>query len=609
MIKKNIFNNQFSQILILLIFSILLLSLERVLIFVLNFDYFNNLSLNIVFLSFLQGLRIDLITILTFAGIFILSAPFLTKYRKIILNSWLVVFLIIFTINLIDIAYFPYVHRHIVNELALLTNDLSFVFSVIPSYKFEIIFLILALFVIAKSWQKIINRPIIILELSTSKKITIFLFLSIFIFLGIRGKSSGKPFGLSDAFVNSQIESANLALNGFYSIYRSKKHIKYNFMPKQEATKIVKNILDGEFISEEKPLERVLNVQRAKKYNIVIIAVESLSTEYIQKKYKVANFINYLAENGIYFPNFYANGQRSIEGISTILTGSPMIYGVPNLGYGLELFEPSYLPMILNKNGYSTIGLQGSKRSSFRLDKVFENSGCENVFGAEDIRKEKLRTDEVDTTLPFGAVWDGELLRFIKQKLDSTKKPFFLFAFTENTHFPAIPPNKKYQIYPQDDFGINGYLNNLNYFDKKLQEFFEAAKKTDWFDNTIFIITGDHTIGKGFVNSNLKRFSHFKIPLIIYAPKILKPKVIEKIGTQADIFLTVLDLLNLKSPFFTISNSLFSEQKYRFGVLKEGNRMVLVEQNSSNGISKIEFKDISESKILKAILQILSTQF
>jgi len=229
MIKKNIFNNQFSQILILLIFSLFLLSLERVLIFVLNFDYFNNLSLNIVFLSFLQGLRIDLITILTFAGIFILSAPFVTKYRKIILNSWLVVFLIIFTINLIDIAYFPYVHRHIVNELALLTNDLSFVFSVVPSYKFEIIFLILALFVIVKSWQKIINRPIIILELSTSKKITIFLFLSIFIFLGIRGKSSGKPFGLSDAFVNSQIESANLALNGFYSIYRSKKHIKYNF--------------------------------------------------------------------------------------------------------------------------------------------------------------------------------------------------------------------------------------------------------------------------------------------------------------------------------------------------------------------------------------------
>ena len=81
-----------------------------------------------------------------------------------------------------------------------------------------------------------------------------------------------------------------------------------------------------------------------------------------------------------------------------------------------------YLGKSLKSAGYSTIGIQGSKRSSFRIDQSLKIAGFDEVFGAEDMRD--FSGDEVQISLPFDSVWDGNIFRFINSK--KFNEPFLL---------------------------------------------------------------------------------------------------------------------------------------------------------------------------------------
>jgi len=529
---------------------------------------------------------------------------FLNRGRKFVGYFWLAIVLIIFSVNLGDIGYFPFVHRHLSNEIFLLSNDMSFFSEISTDYIFETFAFFTIIFLIIFAWKKIINLKTSSEKFPISQNIAFFTLILALIILGIRGKTSGKPFGLSDAFVDDSIQSANLSLNGFYSIYRGAKPVSYNFMDNKKALEITQKLLKSPkmiFDSDKFPIQRQFtNTQDMKKYNFVILAVESLTSKYVDsfgnENFKVTPYFDKLAKESIKFPNFFSNGQRSIEGITSILTGIPSIHGMPNMGYGRELTNFSYFGQILKSHGYSTIGMRSAKKQSFRIDKSMMITGFDKVFGANDMRN--YLKDEPDVKLPFNSVWDGNMLRFMKEQIDNSKKPFLTFGFTASTHFPCKLVSPKYEIYPHNNFSINGYLNNLRYFDSQLEEFIESAKKEKWFANTIFIITGDHTIGKG-IGVSKKSLAHFKVPLIIYAPHIFKAQTINSIGTLTDIFPTIFDILNLKDNFSTFSNSLLDSKARKFGILREGNRMLFLKENG-------EYSDLQNSENLKAVLQTFS---
>ena len=129
-----------------------------------------------------------------------------------------------------------------------------------------------------------------------------------------------------------------------------------------------------------------------------------------------------------------------------------------------------------------------------------------------------------------------------------------------------------------------------------MKEFIESAKEREWFKDTIFIITGDHTIGKG-IGITKQNFAHFRIPLIIYAPYIFKPQTIQRVGSQVDILPTILDMLGISSQFATFANSLFDTSSNTPLILKEGDRMVMRDREGW------KYEDDSN---LQAILQTLT---
>ena len=81
-----------------------------------------------------------------------------------------------------------------------------------------------------------------------------------------------------------------------------------------------------------------------------------------------------------------------------------------------------------------------------------------------------------------------------------------------------------------------------------------------WFDNTLFVLTADHT---SYTDSKFygNKFGKYNIPIIYYAPGKIKPEASNKITQQIDIMPSVLDFLDYNKQFFAFGNSVFSSQE------------------------------------------------
>ncbi len=599
--NKFIKGSLYKQTIVIYVLSLIIFSFIRLFLFFKYPNSFSELSTFEILSSLLMGMRIDIITLNTYAGIIIFALiipfSFINRFKKVLFYLWFLILLPILYISLGDVIYFEHVGRHVSNELLSATGtDLNFILDMaFGSYLIENIAAFIVFIVFFMVWKKIVNIPTS--ENKFSLKLFGFSFLILIVLvLGVRGKIVDKPFGIADAFTTDKLASGNLAINGFYSLYRSangSKNIKRRFLPKNEATTRVKQLLSSEasrFISDDYPLLReYIPEGEEKNHNIVIILLESWSSRYIDSFNgniglgATPNF-DKLASQGLKFTKCYANGQRSIEGITSLMTGHTIPIGVNSLGSGLELSNLTYLGKIAKNHQYRTISMQSSKRSSYRVGSISTLAGFDEYYGAEDF---PTNQEEQTHTPPSFGTWDGNMFRFLHQKLNQTQEPFMTFSFTASTHIQYVSPGEKWEKFqPHHEMTFNGFLNTLYYSDDMLGEFMAEAEKESWFDNTIFILTADHAeIFKTGTEINMKNIDlpqkgklvRFEIPLVIYAPKLLKPAVIDEVVSQADILPSIIDFNNWRDSFSTISHSVFDTSvSNRFAFLKRGNIEYLV---------------------------------
>lgn len=598
---------KFKLILFLAFIHLLLFSFFRLANYIYHHEMYDNLNFIQIVSAFLNGIRFDLSIFFTFSGIFFLLILF--PFKKIwIYKFFLVLAVLLFNIYAVilcaDFLFFEHVKRHISDEIILMKNDLLFFVDYVKdSFLFYAAVFILVsvnyyLIKILFSW---INKNLNKIQKNIIPALAgIFIFLVVSIFL-IRGTLDGKPINIIDAFSNGSNQYGNLVLNGVFTSYHSSRAYKPSskkYMEEQKAFEKASQFLleNFEYIPDKNyPLTRkykLVNSMEEKKYNIAIILLESWTCKFIDsfsgKNYKVTPNIDKIFNESLVFKNFYANGQRSIFGITSTLVSIPQIQGLPYLGNGLEISNIFRPAKYFNSKGYNSIAVQSSKRRSFRVSSIAKALGFKEFYGMEDIPV--VFDYETDETPNFG--WDYDTLDFLFHNLDSSKKPFFSFVFTGTTHEKYILPHKKFEKYPHQSYGLNGYLNTLFYSDYSLGVFFEKAKKTDWFKNTIFIITADHAIGK-FQENTLD--DKFKIPLLIYAPYIIKPEISDKLGSQVDIIPTILDITGSNSSFAGIGKSLMKKSDKRFAFLNNGGLITFLTDQG-----KI---DIAGNKIIETDLQ------
>ena len=85
------------------------------------------------------------------------------------------------------------------------------------------------------------------------------------------------------------------------------------------------------------------------------------------------------------------------------------------------------------------------------------------------------------------------------------------------------------------------------------------AEKQPWFDNTIFVLLGDHGKLVGSPESEIPQ-SYNHIPLMIYG-KDIQPEIKDNFGGQVDVAPTLLGLLNISYTQNNLGIDLLKEQR------------------------------------------------
>jgi phosphoglycerol transferase MdoB-like AlkP superfamily enzyme len=369
------------------------------------------------------------------------------------------------------------------------------------------------------------------------------------VILAIRGGTQKKPLNLIHASEMTEVKNIPAIINTPFSIIKSFGK---------------RNLVEIHYLSEKalEPLNKGIKKQPAlqpfTRENVVIIIVESLSKKYLSffGGNTSTPFLDSIFRESIVFTNAFANGKESIQGIPAILSSIPSWQNDPFIFSSYASNKITSLANVLKEKGYKTQFFHGGSNGTMGFDSYAKLAGFEQYFGRNEYNNEN------DFDGKWG-IWDEPFLQFMAQELSNTSPPFFSTVFSLNTHHPfTIPEKHKNRFNKRTD----PMLNCIEYLDFSLFRFFERIKNAPWFNNTLFIITADHT-APNTVNKYNSLMDEYRIPIAFYRPGDKEFKGTSPIiANQIDILPSVLSLLHYPEPYFTFGKNLFEHSKYRFAI-------------------------------------------
>jgi hypothetical protein len=573
--------------------------------------------------AFLQGLRYDVSILSPVLGLpmlmLLLPFPLCRGRRWQQLWGWIgfALFAASFLVLSADVVYFGYVQRHAgIETVALGETAKAVTSSALTSHLPALLLFGAVTAALGWGWKRILALGVPP-PIHFGAQIAVALGVVFLMYYGERGTLSGKRLRMVTAFQRLPEPAAHLSLNGPYCVLHSLVHarpVKTEFYPGPDALRGAQETLfdPAEAAPDpDYPLLRNSPARPAGRPNVVVIMLESWDAFAVDAQRHemglpplgVTPCYDEISREGLLFTRFYANGQRSMDGMSAILCGFPTLPGTSYLGRGLEQSTLTSLGMLGRREGYDTWFIQSSERDSFRCDAIAPRLGFDHYLGAEDIPPDPPAAPRGALR---GACWDHEMLAEAARKLPTSKGPFLAFLYTNSTHPPFYWPEERWKKRsgerPEDR-----YINSLAYADWALGRFFETAKASGWFQKTIFIVTSDHLGGRSGGATNGDPASKHHVPCFVIAPG-LKPGVERRIGSQLDVIPTVADLAGWASPQAALGSSLFRNPTPGRGALcVEGNLVIRLEDGGfvvhdlSGRISAKGDADAIERRLLSVV--------
>jgi len=294
--------------------------------------------------------------------------------------------------------------------------------------------------------------------------------------------------------------------------------------------------------------------------NVLVIILESFGREYIGAYNDFEGytpFLDSLMRHSLVCENAYANGKKSIEGIPAVISGIPALTDKPYIlsQYGSQ--KGNSIASILSSIGYHTSFYHGGHPGTMGFDAYAEIAGFDSY---KDLAS--YPNYEKDYDGKWG-IFDEPYLQYYKTELDLQAEPFFSTFFSLSSHHPYTIPEEYVGEFPKGEIPIH---ESVSYSDYALKQFFDVAKTSDWYANTLFIITADHTFKathKEYQNSK----GLYAIPLIIFDPSDSISSRITKVCQQADILPTVIDYLQLDTTIVSFGNSILDEKGFAVNYL------------------------------------------
>lgn len=405
----------------------------------------------------------------------------------------------------------------------------------------------------------------------------VFLLLTI---ISIHGSLNQYPLRWSDAYFSEHRFVADLSLNPVLFLNDT-----YSFRENPYDTAKVKSYYEqlSTYWGVEKKDESNLSFKRPvaltpvptpKPPNVIYIIMESFAaykTGTWGNKLSPSPYFDRYAKEGILFKNFFVPSEATARSIFTMFTSSPdMTMRTTSTRNPFLVEQNTVLNAFKNYEKYYFIG---GSASWGNIRGVLKNNAKDLQF-YEESNLEGPRTD----------VWglsDYDLFKATIKVLSQRRsdKPFFAYIQSASFHRPFTIPGDSGSFEVKHptakELSDGGFMseaeyNSFRFSDFSLGQFLELASQDPAFSNTIFVVHGDHGLphynaahlGDGFKSYGLNRFN---VPLLIYAPGILKPGVRDTMASEVDVMPTLAGITNHPYEFCSMGRNIFApDQTHRY---------------------------------------------
>ncbi|GAB3528123.1 LTA synthase family protein [Pontibacter brevis] len=514
--------------------------LLRVVFYSFNYKTFAEAGTAETVLAFLHGLRFDIAAILITNSLFIVLSllPFGNtlhpKYQHLL--KWVFVFsnAPFIALALVDVEFFGFIGRRSSNELFTITHDIANqTGQLVTNYWYLVLCFLLLILCLAKLYPAAPATPAVTAPVW---KRSLGLLLAVaFAVLGIRGGWQLKPLRPSHAFVLDTASLGHLTLNTPFTfikgIGQAQLEEKHYFRTEEELLAVLP--------FDPAPYKQPDGEPRHD--NIVLIILESFAAEYVgalNSGQGYTPFLDSLATKGVLFQNAFANGRKSIEALPSILAGIPSLMPEPFITSPYQSNRFYGLGHILQQEGYRTAMFHGAANGTMGFNDFSRAAGIQEYYGLDEYPS-ALRAEHFDGQW---GIFDLPYLQYVSKELSTFQQPFMATIFTLSSHQPYTVPEQYKGRFPKGELEIH---ESVGYADYALQKFFEAASKTSWYQNTLFILTADHT-QKSIAPAYQNELGHYRVPLLLFHPSKDLGKVdTTQITQHTDIVPTVTDYLNI----------------------------------------------------------------
>lgn len=368
---------------------------------------------------------------------------------------------------------------------------------------------------------------------------------------GARSSLGHRPLNPAMVAFSSDPLLNDLTLNSSYSLLFAVNNMKSEksaeqFYGKMDSQKMLEIVRESSKKSDFNPeLLPTMNhnsaTYKGKPKNLVILLQESLGTQFVGSLggLPLTPNLDKLTEEGWLFTQMYATGTRSVRGIEAVTTGFP-----PSPSRSVVKLSKSQtgfftIADLLKNQGYHTQFIYGGEANFDNMKTFFFGNGFEQIVEEKDYRNPGF--------VGSWGVSDEDLYNKADEefeRLSKDDKPFFSLVFTSSNHSPYEYPQGKIEQYDENYMTRN---NAVKYSDYALGTFFEKAKKSGYWDDTIFIVIADHDARVS--GANLVPVKHFHIPALIIG-KGIEPRKDDRISNNIDMPPTLLSLIGVdaKSP-------------------------------------------------------------
>ncbi len=578
-------NRSIRFILKIYLLALSVFSVFRIMLFLSEFDRIDEKEVAILTIikSFIMGVRFDIVIsgyILILPTLIFLTLELIgikSKSIKQFFFYWIyILFTIAFTVSTADIPYFnQFYDRFSVGAfewmesykivISMIFQEPKYFLFIIPFILLEIVFYILL--------KKIFEQE------NETQRINFFLntfvsliFLAI-VFLGIRGRIEEKsPIRIGTAYFSNNSFLNKLGLNPSFTLIRSYLDSKdednrvVKFMNDKLAIEMVQKNLGITKTQYNSPIAREIQPDTllSEQPNVVLIIMESMSAAKMKRHgstEELTPFLDSLSHNSIYFENIYTAGKHTFNGIFSTLFSFPALYRQHSMKTNNQY---DGISTSLLKNGYSTTYFTTHDSQFDNIEGFLRSNNFQNVMSQSD-----YPVSEVKTTL---GVPDDFMFRFSIPKineLSERENPFFVTFMTTSDHSPFYVP----EYFQPKAKAIESQI--VQYADWSLQQFIQLASKEAWFNNTIFVFVADH--GAAIDAKYDISLNYFHTPLIIYAPEIFEGnQVHQKIGSQIDVYPTVMGLIKQKYVNNTLGIDLLNEER-KFTIINDDDKVGILD--------------------------------